>query len=139
MLQKHIILDLETNGYAYNRGGKIIQLGILEVDFKSRSIRKEFSTYLNPESPIHWAATKIHGLHARDMLEYRKFNEIADTLSSYLSNSIIIGHNLRGFDLPFLLQEFQNIRTEAPQNIQFVDTLLWFRKVLDLPGYKLDT
>ncbi len=136
---KWIILDFETNGYAYNRGGKVVEIGILEIDFQKLEVLREFSTYVNPETDIYWRAKKVHGIKEHQLIEQPKFPEIADKLSKYLSNSVIIAHNGKTFDILFLLQEFYNAGIKPPANMYLFDTLLFFKEQLSLSRNSIDS
>jgi DNA polymerase III epsilon subunit-like protein len=51
--------------------------------------------------------------------------------------TLLVAHNARTFDVPFLLKEFSRCSTEIPSNWLFVDTLPLARELMKSKGQSL--
>jgi len=104
MPPKLVAFDIETTGLD-TENDRIVELSfeIIGEDWKS-----ENKTYrLNPEMPIPPEVTAIHGIKDEDVKDCPTFRELAGEFWSMLSDAVLIGYNIKNFDLPFLAKEFE--------------------------------
>jgi ATP-dependent DNA helicase DinG len=94
-----ISIDLETTGLSQEKD-KIIEIGAVKYDQSGIKLT-EFETYTNPEMNISTFVEKLTGISNKDVNGAPLFTEISESLETFLSDSIIIGHNV-GFDKGFL-------------------------------------
>ncbi len=97
-------IDLETTGLDTSRD-RIIELAFLRLspggDVLERTRR------VNPEIPIDPGATAVHGITDEDVAEEAPFRSRARSLAELLADCDLAGFNIRRFDVPMLLAEFQ--------------------------------
>lgn len=96
--------DLETTGLNL-QNDRIIELALIRVtpagDVLERVRR------FNPGMPIPAEATKVHGITDDDVRDEEPFQRRARSLAKLLADADLAGFNVRRFDLPMLLAEFQ--------------------------------
>lgn len=95
------IVDTETTGSFVSL--KMVELAIILVDHDQ--ITKQFTTLINPQSPIDWYAQKVHHIHDSDVALAPRFNDIKDEVATLLENRLLIAHNV-AFDYAVLQNEF---------------------------------
>jgi predicted DnaQ family exonuclease/DinG family helicase len=99
-----VVIDLETTGLDPTTD-KIIEIGVIRyVDGKEKEI---FETLVNPDVEIPDFITKLTGIKDKDVASSPKINDIFDSLSSFIGNSPIIGHQIN-FDAAFLEYQLRN-------------------------------
>ena len=102
-----VVLDVETTGLG--RMDRIVEVAIITIDTTTGVIIDEYETLVNPQRDI--GASEIHGITPSMVEMAPTFYEIAGTLSSKLSGSVLVGHNLP-FDVRMLRQEFDRLDIE---------------------------
>ncbi|PJE75575.1 hypothetical protein COV04_04065 [Candidatus Uhrbacteria bacterium CG10_big_fil_rev_8_21_14_0_10_48_11] len=135
--RSYIVLDTETTGFFYAGGDEIIELAAERII--GRKVVDTFHAFIRPSIPVPASATAIHGLtdvfleeHGVDgFAVFKEFVQFAE-------KGILVGHNIRRFDYPFLQHHFGLYGFITEQH-QLVDTLDLARKQLRLPNYKLGT
>lgn len=132
-------LDIETTGFSHKRGDKIIQLAFVEK-FNNGEERIG-NILLNPLRNIPKEATDVHGIKNSDIINSPIFSDFKEIIFDILKNSINMGHNIKKFDLPFILQELLESGFDKMEfiGIKFFDTLLIARKIISIPKYDLDS
>lgn len=122
------LIDLETTGLYKN--DKIVEISVRKVDIQGNEVL-HFETLINPERDV--GPQSIHGISALDVTNAPKFRDIVGDLLETIDNSVLVGHNIDGFDLKFLNREFDN--SNFPLNINKENTLdsLRFAKDLKYP------
>lgn len=133
-----VVFDIETTGLSYGSGNQIIEIaGQKIVDGK---VVEEFHELINPTVPVEDGAYSVHGLSNLFLSENGK--EAFDTLTKFCrfaENSVLVGHNILTFDVPFLNNELKRLNLNPVNNL-LVDTLVMARKLLPmLPNHKLTT
>jgi len=70
-----------------------------------------------------------------------RFEELQPILLQFIKSCqrdgkqiVLVAHNARRFDIPFLIREFQHCKVEVPKDWLFVDTLPLAKKLLKLDG-----
>ncbi|MDO4670798.1 MAG: exonuclease domain-containing protein [Aerococcus sp.] len=104
MSTRYAVVDLETTGPKYNRGERIIQIGVVFVE--DDQIVDEFSTLIQPLIPIPLHITQLTGITSQDVARAPLFEDIAATLWEKLQGTVFVAHNIN-FDYKFLSQTFQ--------------------------------
>ena len=129
MTKRKLILDTETTGLDVEKGDRIVEIGIIELqdDIKTGS---GFHSYINPERNVSIEAKRIHKLDETFLKDKPKFAEIIDDLNNYIKDSVLVIHNAV-FDKKFLDFEYENCGYKPLQN-QIIDTINIARK--EFPG-----
>ena len=87
-------------------------------------------------------ALRVHGISDQSVAGKPLFASKAKTAGTFLSDAIVMGHNMYKFDLPIisriLMSQGIRIRGDGPDGrIRVIDTLLEARKRLNLPSNTL--
>ena len=121
-----VFLDLETTGLRVG-SDRIIELALIRIapngDVMERVRR------FNPGIPIPPEASAVHGITDEDVADHPPFSARARSLARLLEPCDLGGFNLRRFDLPMLLAEFQ--RSGIPfdlRNRRIVDAQMIFHR-----------
>lgn len=104
-------IDLETTGLSV-RHDRIVELAVLIIrptgDVVERVRR------FNPGMPIPAAATEIHGITDADVAHEPPFASRARSLEKLLRDTDLAGFNIRNFDVPMLIREFERAGVAFP-------------------------
>ena len=131
-----VVVDIETTGL--NRhDDRIIEVAIVRMD-EAGIVRSSWSTLVRavrldkhgiPVDPL----TFLHGITAAELLRAPRWENIAHRVAHALDGEIVIGHNVRNFDLPFIQNACAKVgRTFTPAGI--IDTLERDRAVRHTTG-----
>jgi predicted DnaQ family exonuclease/DinG family helicase len=93
-----VVIDLETTGLDPTED-KIIEIGIIR--YVNGKEKDAFESLVNPEVSIPDFITKLTGITDNDVKSAPKIDALFDSLSSFIGNSPIIGHQIN-FDASFL-------------------------------------
>jgi DNA polymerase-3 subunit epsilon len=126
-------LDLETTGLSPWFGDRICEIGIVLTEGKR--MRDTYQRLVNPGRELSLAAASTNGLTDAQLATAPPFETMADELSAYLQDAVVVCHNAQ-FDLQFLDSEFRRIGREV-QISNLIDTLIIAREHFDLPSYTL--
>jgi DNA polymerase-3 subunit epsilon len=96
------VIDVETTGLS-PRLHNIIEIGIVKIS--NQKIVDTFHTLINPGRNIPFYISNITGISNDDVFNAPFFDEAADKISSFISGTILTGHNI-SFDKSFLKKEF---------------------------------
>ncbi len=98
-----VFVDIETNGGNGDRG-RITEIAVIRVE--NDEIVDEFTTLVNPGSPIpHWITT-LTGITNSDLIDAPYFDEIAAELYRIMEGAIFVAHNVR-FDYSFIKRQLE--------------------------------
>lgn len=101
----YAIVDIETTGLGVH-GNKITEISIFVHD--GQKVVKEFTSLVNPESPISYRISGLTGI-TNDMVRTApKFYEIAKEVISYTEGCIFVAHNVN-FDYNVIQHELQSL------------------------------
>lgn len=95
------VIDTETVGAS----GPPVEVAVVVVTADGELI-EEWTTLVNPDEPVGWAATKLHGLRQDHLTEAPRFADIIGDLDELLHQRVLVGHNVR-FDLDVLRGAYQ--------------------------------
>jgi ATP-dependent DNA helicase DinG len=102
MLNKFVVIDLETTGNNPKKGDKIIQFAAVVIE--NGKITESYSSLLNPKRPIPAFIEELTGLNDEMVKDAPLFSEIASKVNSLLEGAYFVAHNVL-FDLSFLQEE----------------------------------
>lgn len=121
-------LDTEGNG---QKVGEVIELGIVEtIDLVPTGVMH--SWLIRPKQRIDWKASRVHGIHDRDLVDMPTMEQVADEILSVLGDVPIGGQAIHG-DLDILTRSLPSWRPTSA-----IDTYGMAKSLLpDLESYKL--
>ena len=117
------VLDIETTGLE-PQIDTIIELGVIE--FQDGVFVQEHSRLFGG-GKCSFDLVKLHGIKDSEREGLETFEQCGEKISKYLSNSILVGHNLKKFDVPFMDEKLKNSGFML-YNYKIIDTLLLSRK-----------
>ena len=121
MPQRAIILDTETTGGSARDGDRIIEIGAVEtVDFLPTG--RIFHAYLDPCVPIHWGATRVHGLVNDDLAGFPRFGDLLPGFHAFMGGARIYAQNAK-FARSFVDAEYARCRQVPPPSTQWTCTV----------------
>jgi len=125
---RQIVFDLETTGFRFDEGHRIVEIGAVEL-VRGAVTGKSFHTYVNPERDVPEGAVNVHGLTRNFLKDFLVFNDpkVARAFLDFVGDAELIAHNGLAFDLPFLNAELNHAGL-APLPNEIVDTLLLARR-----------
>jgi len=125
---RQIVFDLETTGFKFSEGHRIVEIGGVEM-INGAITGRTFHTYINPEREMPEAAYRVHGLSASFLKDKPLFSaaEAAPAFTEFVGSAELIAHNGVSFDLPFLNAELK-ASNMAPFKNKIVDTLYLARR-----------
>ncbi|KAK4802313.1 hypothetical protein SAY86_000516 [Trapa natans] len=135
-----IVFDLETTGFSRDTE-RIIEIAFRDLSGGENST---FQTLVNPQRYImnHF----VHGIRT-DMVnrpDIPRMQDLIPILLKYVESRqkpggivLLIAHNARTFDVPFLVSEFNRCNFEIPPHWRFMDTLTLAREVMKSKGAKV--
>ena len=128
------VFDLETSGL-YPDKDEILEIAGLKMRGPEEIGR--FEILIQPTRSIPPEVEKINGLNELFLLvNGRKSKEAIDEFLSFAGSSIMVGHNIKDFDWPFVLSHVKKHALVQPKN-PLIDTLHLSRQLLSLPRYNL--
>lgn len=125
---RQIVFDLETTGFRFDKGHRIVEIGAVELVNGAISGRS-FHTYVNPERDMPDDAYRVHGISADFLRDKPVFTDasVAAAFCSFIKEAELIAHNGVGFDLPFLQAELGAAGMSRLEN-DITDTMLLARR-----------
>ncbi len=102
MLNKFVVIDLETTGNNPKKGDRIIQFAAVVVE--DGVITDRFSSLINPNRSIPVFIEELTGLNDEMVKDAPEFSEIASKVNTMLDGAYFVAHNVL-FDLSFLQEE----------------------------------
>lgn len=114
--------DLETTGLL-DPSQRIVEIAAVMYDDTAKK-RLSWVQRVNPGRPIEPKAQAVHGISDADVAGEPLLEKVAPKLAEILRRSdVVVAHNGKGFDIPFVQQEFDRISVPLPA-IKLVDTML---------------
>eukprot|EP00940_MAST-03C_sp_MAST-3C-sp2_P002117 g2117.t1 len=138
-MRRLLFFDLETTGFSRSRD-RVIELSIYDP-LKKRAV---LNTLVNPNRSVPRHITALTGIENRDVASSKvpPFEHVAERMVRDLSRLgksdgvLLVGHNARRFDAPFLLTEMSRYGLEIPSGVEFSDSLDALRSVFKRKGDK---
>jgi DNA polymerase-3 subunit epsilon len=122
-----VFFDLETTG-TDRMQDRIVEIAALRISPGSEVAT--FDRRVNPGIPIPRESTAVHGISDADVADCPKFPAIVEEVDAFLAGADLAGYNIRGFDVPLLLKEFERASRPFPlEGRRIVDAqTIYFRK-----------
>lgn len=102
-MDKLAFVDIETTGTSFYND-RIIDIGI--VLYKNGKKIHEFSSLINPNTPINPYVSMMTGISQPDLTDSPAFADIHEEILTLLDQSVFIAHNVR-FDYGFIKRELE--------------------------------
>lgn len=134
-----LVLDIETTGLDRNRDS-VIELGVVEI--VDGEIFRQNSTLFGGGS-CSPECVAVHGITDEMRAGEQTFMEKSAFFKRYVEHrhgdrrTILCGHNIRDFDLPFLMTAAMRANNPVSLPIDIVDTLRLARRHLRAPSNRL--
>lgn len=115
-------VDIETTGLDPAKA-RIIEIAFAVYNEHGKRLAS-YEQRFNPRIPIDPKAYDVHGISLADLKDCPLFGEHAPSIVKLLSKiDVLVGHNGKGFDFPFIEAELQRNGLVMPNVIE-VDTML---------------
>ncbi|XP_062081881.1 exonuclease DPD1, chloroplastic/mitochondrial [Humulus lupulus] len=135
-----IVFDIETTGFS-RESERIIEIALQVLRGGKNST---FQTLVNPNKSVE--NERIHGIKTNmvNRPDVPRMKDLIPILLQYVSSHqipggkvLLVAHNARTFDVPFLISEFSRSSIEIPSDWLFVDTLPLARELVKMEGSTL--
>jgi DNA polymerase-3 subunit epsilon len=140
MSNRIICFDIETTGFFYDKGDRVIEIGAIEI-IDGRVTDKTFHSYVNPEGKIIPPDSyMVHKLSNEFLSDKPKFAAVAQKLLDFIEDSPIVAHNGIDFDFPFINYELNALGLPVIPRDRQVDSIVIARnKIFGPKSYTLDS
>jgi DNA polymerase-3 subunit epsilon len=101
-----VCFDVETSGLSPATGGRVIEIGAVSI--RQGTIDAEFSTLIQVDCAIHWAAERVHGISRAMLRGQPSPAEIWPDFLAFVGDAPLVAHNAR-FDERFLRFELEQL------------------------------
>jgi DNA polymerase-3 subunit epsilon len=120
---------LETTGFKFSEGHRIIEIGAVEM-VNGAVTGRNFHTYVNPERDMPDGAFKVHGLSEAFLRDKPIFADprVAQAFIDFIDGAELVAHNGIGFDLPFFNAELDAAGLSKLDTNNIIDTLHMARR-----------
>jgi DNA polymerase-3 subunit epsilon len=128
ILEGHRVLsfDLETTGVSTNND-RIVQVALIGADADGSAIHHD--VLVNPQRPIPSGASRVHGIYDPQVKGEKVFKHHAAELFDLIDGAVVVGHNVRRFDMPLLENEYFRCGMVPPKPMVMLDTLETVRRL----------
>ncbi len=120
-----VFFDLETTGVdPFN--DRIVQIGAVKIFPDGK--REELNQLVNPQMPIPKIVSDIHGITDDMVKDKPTIGDLTEKLSTFFENVDLGGYNVKNFDIPMLMAEFNRIGLALDlESIKIADSMAIFR------------
>ena len=108
------VVDLETTGFSSLRD-RVVEVAAIKV--RNGRIKEEFQSLIYTDY-IPYYATRVHGIDIDMVADAPSLNTVRNKFRDFTHGCILVGHNIKSFDLPFLVNAF-----DVDEDACCVDTL----------------
>ncbi len=138
-MEQFIVFDTETTGLYPHLGDAIIEIAALRIDKQGNHLA-EFQRFIHTGIPSHPETIKIHGLTDQFIAKHgQPLNQVIPEFIEFISDTTLVGHNIRDFDMKFLNRHLLQLGL-APVENSLIDTLdLSRQKMPHLGSHRLGT
>lgn len=133
--KRHIFIDIETTGLQPRFGHKIVEIACFYNE--QDGSKKIFQSRVNPSRDIPQNIVEIHGINNEMVRHSPRFIQIGQELLDFIGDGVLVGHNIRKFDIPFINFELNEACLKKIDN-ELADTLEMFRKIFPGESASLD-
>lgn len=132
-----VVFDTETTGLYPESGDEVVELAAEKL--VGGVIMNTFHALLRPSRSVPKEAVAVHGLTDDYLRQFgQEHSEVFPRFAKFIEEAVLVGHNIRRFDVLFLFIHFKALGLPGPAN-EILDTLDLARARLSLPNYKLGT
>ena len=124
--ERVLSFDLETTGISTS-SDRIVQIALVGAEADGTPVHYE--RIINPRRPIPYGASNVHGIFDADVRGKGDFSTIVDEVANLIEDSVIVGHNVRKFDLEMLESEFLRMGKRMPRPKAVMDTYELVRRL----------
>ncbi|HUM01845.1 MAG TPA: 3'-5' exonuclease [Thermoanaerobaculia bacterium] len=127
-----VFFDLETTG-TEKMLDRIVEIAAVAVP--PQGPVRVFDRIVNPGVRIPREAAEIHGISDADVTDAPSFRDLAPELLAFLGDADLAGYNVRAFDVPVLLKEFERAGLSFPlegRRIVDMQTIFFKKEPRDL-------
>jgi len=124
--ERVLSFDLETTGISTS-SDRIVQIALIGADANGEPVHYE--RIVNPRRPIPHGASNVHGIYDADVRGKGDFSTVIDEVANLIEDSVIVGHNVRRFDLEMLESEFLRMGRRMPRPKAVLDTYELVRRL----------
>ena len=138
-MKRIICFDIETTGFEYLRGDRVIEIGAVEI-IDGQITNNNFHEYINPDGKIIPPDTyMVHKISNAFLEDKPKMAAFAPKFLEFIGDSPIVAHNGFDFDFPFVNHELGMLGLPQIPRSQQMDTLVIARnRVFGPKSYTLD-
>lgn len=135
-----VVFDLETTGLnsspVSGNMDRIIEIGAYKIE--NGEITQCFSTFVNPQRKLSEEIKKLTGIDDSMVIDAPTCEEVMPDFFKFCSGSILVGHNIAGFDFKFV--DYYCARLGYILERKMIDTIPLSQELLiGLSNYKLNT
>jgi len=138
---RFVILDIESTGLSRKKD-EPVQLAFGHMDGGRAGLRG-FYTF-KPGVPIKPRAAAIHGFTERKLTWAPSFAQCGDEIYSLLKDRIVLGYNVRRFDVPIVARMFEEsgVKCSLSRHVawrirpRILDVLVWQRRFAKQQGWE---
>lgn len=135
-----VVFDLETTGLnsspVAGNMDRIIEIGAYKIE--DGSISQYFSTFVNPQRKLSEEIMRLTGINEAMVADAPTYEQVMPDFFKFCSGSILVGHNVAGFDFKFV--DYYCARLGYILERKIIDTIPLSQELLiGLSNYKLNT
>ena len=110
--ERVLAFDTETTGISTTRS-RIVQFALVGSDVNGEPVHIEH--IVDPRCPIPIEASRVHGIYDGDVRGAPVFRDVADELHEAIEGAVLVGHNVRRFDMGMVEAEFMRLGRLPPR------------------------
>lgn len=130
---RFVVFDLETTGLSHLYD-EIIEIGAVKIE--DGRIVDRFSTFVNPQRPLHPEITELTGIHDYDLTDAPLIESVLPAFLAFSADSVFVAHNA-DFDIGFIRRDAMKLG--LPWGYPSFDTLSMAQLLFpDQRGHRLD-
>ena len=135
MPKRHVVVDVETSGYAASRGGRVIEIGAVAIE--GGRIVAELGTLIGCDVDIAYGAYRVHGISSAMLRGKPQPVDVWSSFRDFVGDAELVAHN-SPFDSAFVRHELALLGHGLP-NPWHCTVRLARRKLPHLPNHRLET
>lgn len=133
---RYAVVDVETTGGSPERGGRIVEVGVVEVH--QGRVVDEYGSLVNPGIPMPRWVSRLTGITDQMVATAPPFEEVCDAVRRRLEGRVFVAHNVP-FDWGFLAAEMRRARSLLPSGPRLCTIRLTRRALPGLQRRGLDS
>ena len=115
--EEYVVFDIETTGFSPVKN-RIIEIGAVKV--VGGEIVDNFSTFVNPQTPIPFEIEKLTGINDDMVIDSPTIEAILPDFLDFCGEAVLVAHNAN-FDMSFIKENVR--RLELNKEFTYVDTV----------------